>query len=307
VGSDADVDQAGSDGDVRSRADAGANRQGSFLHVSVAESVMAGDWIKMRVDLYRDPKVCVMADNLLDEDGDLARYVDQNCQSRMNVTRNVTRNATVGALVTVWGVMRHRGKRENDDLVCSGVSLTVLDDISDLPGFGSAMESVGWVRDDGNRIVFPCFFEEYNVDPQEKKSASAAARQRRYRENLRAKSDANRDVTRDVTVTHRIEKRRVKNPIPLSGCDAEFKKFWSAYPRKVGREAALKAFVKIHPDADLLETILAAVKIQAASEQWQREAQFIPHAATWLNGKRWQDDTDGPGFDPLADMLARAI
>jgi hypothetical protein len=84
--------------------------------------------------------------------------------------------------------------------------------------------------------------------------------------------------------------------------------FWPAYPRKVGREAALKAFVKIHPDAALLETILAAVKRQSASEQWQREAQFIPHAATWLNGKRWQDDTDGSGgFDPVADMLARAI
>ena len=25
---------------------------------------MAGDWIKMRTDLYRDPKVCAIADEL---------------------------------------------------------------------------------------------------------------------------------------------------------------------------------------------------------------------------------------------------
>jgi hypothetical protein len=271
---------------------------------------MAGDWIKMRVDLYRDPKVCVMADELLHVDGDLARYVDQNMQSQMTVTRNVTRNATVGALVTVWGVMRHRGKRDGDDLVCRGVSLTVIDDISDLPGFGAAMESVGWVVEKDDDIVFPSFFEEYNVDPQDKKNASAAERQRRYRENLKTKSDGNGDVTRNATVTHREEKRRVvKNPLPPTGAGARFDRFWAAYPRKAGKDAARKAFAARKPDDALTDAMLAAVAEQSQSEQWKRDGgQYIPHPATWLNQGRWEDGSETrAGLDPMADMLARAV
>lgn len=172
---------------------------------------MAADWIKMRVDLYRDPKVCVIADQLMDPHGDLACYVSQLTQRDMSVTRNVTRNVTVGALVTVWGVMRQRGKRRESDLICHGVRLGVVDDVADLPGFGAAMASVGWVEQSEEGIVFPGFFDEYNVDPQEKQASSAADRQRRYREkgkNMCAKSDVTRDVTRDVTVTHRVEKEK---------------------------------------------------------------------------------------------------
>jgi hypothetical protein len=165
---------------------------------------MAGDWIKMRTDLYRDPKVSVMADLLLDADGDLAKFVDQHCQRQMTVTRNVMRNVTVGALVSVWGVMRLRGKRENDDLVCKGATSSVLDDIADLPGFGAAMEFVGWAVETDTGLVLPRFFEDQNVDPEDTAKKKNAERQARFREKNKDKSN----VTDDVTVTHREEKRR---------------------------------------------------------------------------------------------------
>lgn len=175
---------------------------------------MAEAWIKMRTDLYRDPKVCVIADALMQADGELARHVAQNCQRDMTVTRNVTRNATVGALVTVWGVMRLRGKRHDDDLVCRGVTLSVLDDLTEIPGFGAAMASAGWAVQTENGVEFPNFFDEYNASPGNSRS-SAAVRQQRYRERQKAKgdvsSDSSRDVTRDVTVTPREEKRREEN------------------------------------------------------------------------------------------------
>lgn len=87
--------------------------------------------------------------------------------------------------------------------------------------------------------------------------------------------------------------------------------FWPAYPRKVGRENALKAFVKLKPDGDLLAVMLKALNAQSASEQWRRDAQFIPHATTWIHGKRWQDEPDSAGnfasSDKVSDMLARAV
>lgn len=169
---------------------------------------MASDWIKMRTDLYRDPKVSVIADSLLAADGELAAYVSQHMQRDMTVTRNVMRNVTVGALVSVWGVMRQRGKRRGDDLVCDSVTVHVLDDISDLLGFGDAMASAGWVIETEEGIEFPRFFEDYNVDPEEKAKTKNAERQRRFREKQKAISEPESNVTDNVTVTHREEKRR---------------------------------------------------------------------------------------------------
>jgi hypothetical protein len=186
---------------------------------------MAGDWIKMRTDLYRDPKVCLIADMLGHPESDLSKFVNQNCQCDMSVTRNVTRNAVVGALVSVWGVLRHRGKREKMDLVVRGATLFVIDDLADLPGFGEAMEHVGWVVDSPEGLVLPHFFEEFNVDPSEEKSRKAAERQRRYREKVTRDSDVTRNVTRDAKSNAREEERReeidTKTIVLVSGTATE--------------------------------------------------------------------------------------
>jgi hypothetical protein len=104
--------------------------------------------------------------------------------------------------------MRHRGKRNGDDLLCSGVTLAVIDDIADIPGFGEAMEVCGWAVQTDEGIVFPRFFSEYNVQIDEKGKTSAAERQARYRANLKTKSDGKRDVTRNVTSDGREEESR---------------------------------------------------------------------------------------------------
>ena len=71
-----------------------------------------------------------------------------------------------------------------------------------------------------------------------------------------------------------------------------FDEFWSAYPRKVGKDAAAKAFAKRRVGVGLLAQMLAAISVQKTGDQWQRDGgQFIPHPATWLNEGRWQDET----------------
>jgi len=182
---------------------------------------MADDWIKIRTDIYRDPKVCLMAEHLESSDGDLARYVRQNKQRDMAVTRNVTRHAIVGCLVTVWGVIRHRGKRECDNATLPGVTVNVLDDIADIPGFGEAMESVGWVEQTEEGIVFPNYYGNYNSEPSSSKAMTALERQRNCRtrkrhekchENVTTVTGKNRDMSRDVTTEKsREEKSRDKS------------------------------------------------------------------------------------------------
>ena len=84
--------------------------------------------------------------------------------------------------------------------------------------------------------------------------------------------------------------------------DAFESKFWPAYPRKVAKTSAAKAFAKINPDAALLGVMLAALDRERRSKQWQREeGRFIPHAATWLNQRRWEDEAQPANdFDPAS-------
>lgn len=71
---------------------------------------------------------------------------------------------------------------------------------------------------------------------------------------------------------------------------AGFEEFWAAYPRKVGKQAAWKAWSKLKPSAELTKAILAAVEYQRNCPQWQKDGgQYIPNPATWLNQGRWED------------------
>ena len=94
----------------------------------------------------------------------------------------------------------------------------------------------------------------------------------------------------------------INTPLPPTGGAARFDAFWQAYPKKVGKDVAKRAFDKRKVDDDLLAEILKAVKLQAASPQWAKDGgQFIPNPATWLNGGRWQDEVQSAGDVVQAD------
>ncbi len=68
----------------------------------------------------------------------------------------------------------------------------------------------------------------------------------------------------------------------------EFEIFWKVYPRKVGKEAAYKAWGKLKPP---IEACLSTLEWQKESRDWLKDGgEYIPHPATWLNQKRWQDE-----------------
>lgn len=70
-----------------------------------------------------------------------------------------------------------------------------------------------------------------------------------------------------------------------------FDEFWGEYPKKTGKGAAEKAWMKIHPDKKLFEKIMSALRAIKRSDQWRREnGQYIPNPSTWLNQKRWEDE-----------------
>ncbi len=73
--------------------------------------------------------------------------------------------------------------------------------------------------------------------------------------------------------------------------DDLFPKFWKLYPNKKGKAAAEKAWKKLKVTADLFGQIAEGLAAQVVCEAWVKDGgQFIPHPATWLNGKRWEDE-----------------
>lgn len=70
----------------------------------------------------------------------------------------------------------------------------------------------------------------------------------------------------------------------------DFERFWTAYPRKVAKAEARKAWQQtagVRPETDRL---IKAVIVAKSTDQWLAEdGKYIPHASTWLRGERWED------------------
>ena len=73
--------------------------------------------------------------------------------------------------------------------------------------------------------------------------------------------------------------------------DVAFSSFWERYPRKIGKKAAWRAWGKVKWTPELQATIMKSLDAAMSSEQWAKDSgRYIPHAATWINGERWEDE-----------------
>ena len=104
-----------------------------------------------------------------------------------------------------------------------------------------------------------------------------------------------------VIKCHRNPIQSESNPDPNLNPNKFFNTFWKAYPKKVAKLKARKAFEKINPDDTLLATMLVSIEKALKSKLWRdKDGQFIPNPATWLNDKRWEDE-DTTFSKPLSD------
>jgi hypothetical protein len=103
--------------------------------------------------------------------------------------------------------------------------------------------------------------------------------------SLRTINESSKVATETSSSCGRRRKSSSADPQQL----AAFETFYRAYPRHVARNAALSAWVKLDPDSDLQTVIMTAVARYAIDVQ-HTEPKYIAYPATWLNGRRWDDE-----------------
>ena len=81
----------------------------------------------------------------------------------------------------------------------------------------------------------------------------------------------------------------------IRSADAEFDVFWAAYPRRVAKGAARKAWGKAVKKTEA-DAIMSALEKQRSLGAFNVEPCYIPHPATWLNQERWDDEPTPPSL-----------
>jgi uncharacterized protein YdaU (DUF1376 family) len=138
----------------------------------------------------------------------------------------------------------------------------------------------------GKLIVSGDFLTNYRAD---KEIESLSKLQEKQAENARhPRKNKNLQEPRQ----RHTEPEPEENPHSPQGGGDLFDPFWNLYPRKVGKEAARKAFDKASkkaPVSDIMAGLHAQLPAMLATEP-----RFQPHPATWLNQGRWQDEVQKP-------------
>lgn len=164
----------------------------------------------------------------------------------------------------------------------------------------STFEQFGMIEIINDTITIPNWEKHQKLDALETSREATKNRVAKYREKQKLLADAcnvTGSVTGNVTVTpgnaDRIDKiREEENREYISSTDDDFSKFWDAYPRKDGKQDAIKAWKSLKPNADLQRVILEDIRrrLESGGAWHKTEKRFIKMAGPYLRGKRWEDE-----------------
>jgi len=91
---------------------------------------------------------------------------------------------------------------------------------------------------------------------------------------------------------------KINDSVIIEPVELLFDEFWNLYPRKESKQQAKKAWIKLNPDQSLFNLIANALEYRSQTKEWLAEGgRYIPHPATWLNRRRWEDELNPAKID----------
>jgi hypothetical protein len=132
-------------------------------------------------------------------------------------------------------------------------------------------------------------------------------------QSVRTAKNSGRDSLSPDSALHAVSKTDARSKAAAGkkrrghvNADEAFARFWAAYPKRVAREAALKAFAAAVKRGVDPETLIAGAK-RYAVERTGENAEYTKHPATWLKGGCWDDEQSGPAvLDNDGNIIAFA-
>lgn len=85
-------------------------------------------------------------------------------------------------------------------------------------------------------------------------------------------------------------KDETKNPPAADAAELGFPEFWALAVRKTGKGDALAKWRKLAPDVRMVALQAWTIAVAAWATWPEDRRSFIPHPATWLGQRRWEDE-----------------
>ena len=109
-------------------------------------------------------------------------------------------------------------------------------------------------------------------------------------DNLTTRKELRGVIDDEDGATLETDTGRLSRPMNHSNepsIETPFDLFWNAYPKKIAKKAALKAWTQATKDTDPNVIIASA---QAYAKDKTRQEAYTAYPATWLNAGRWMDE-----------------
>lgn len=99
------------------------------------------------------------------------------------------------------------------------------------------------------------------------------------------------DRKQDASGTQAFARSREERREEAEESARRFDEFWAVYPRKVAKPDALQVWNRLKLGNGEFTKVMAGLTRYLTSEQWTKDdGRFIPHPATWLNKRRFDDE-----------------
>lgn len=104
------------------------------------------------------------------------------------------------------------------------------------------------------------------------------------------KDRLNKDLSNTPLTPQGDGRRRRRNKSEPDYEPEWFERFWQKYPNQKARIRAVAAWDKLRPDKATCMEMSRALDADHWPRRWHDEGgEYIPHPATWLNNRRWED------------------
>jgi hypothetical protein len=125
---------------------------------------------------------------------------------------------------------------------------------------------------------------------------------RKEAHSLLSPKEEKKQLDQEQQGNHSVEQGTKEDIYPAAGIisvkskqdfSEDFLRFYSAYPKKISKGDAWKAWKQFSKKLPQIDELLAILEKHKAQEGW-KNTQYIPYPASWIRGLKWEDEIDTP-------------